>query len=235
MGQFAGCIEGMAEACRALDFPVVSGNVSLLQRDQRRGHPAHPDRSAASACCADRSRMATLALKADGEALLLVGGGDGAGWLGQSLYLREIEGREEGAPPPVDLAAERRTGDFVRALIEQGRLRTCHDISDGGLLVAIAEMALAGGIGATLEAPPEATGPLLQAWLFGEDQGRYVVAVPAADVASIAAEAGRAGVPAAPHRPRRRRRVDAGRRARHIARSAASGATRAGCRSFMSR
>ena len=83
----------------------------------------------------------------------------------------------------------------MRALIEHGRLRTCHDISDGGLLVAIAEMALVGGIGAAVETPPDATGPLLQAWLFGEDQGRYLIAVPAADVASIEVEAGRAGVP----------------------------------------
>ena len=142
----------------------------------------------------DRARMATIALKAEGEALLLVGGQEDDGWLGQSLYLREIEGREEGAPPPVDLAAERRTGDFVRGLIEQGRVRTCHDIADGGLLVAVAEMALAGGIGAMIEAPPEAAGTLLQAWLFGEDQGRYVLAVPAAEVAAIEAEAGRAEV-----------------------------------------
>ena len=194
MGQFASCIEGMAEACRALEFPVVSGNVSFYNETNGAAVPPTPTVGGVG-LLSDRSRMATLALKADGEALLLIGGGNGAGWLGQSLYLREIEGREEGAPPPVDLAAERRAGDFVRALIEQGRLRTCHDISDGGLLVAIAEMALAGGRGAALEAPPEATGALLQAWLFGEDQGRYVIAVPAADVASIAAEAGRAGVP----------------------------------------
>ena len=125
--------------------------------------------------------MATIALKADGEALLLVGGGNGDGWLGQSLYLREIEGREEGAPPPVDLAAERRNGDFVRALIEQGRVRTCHDVSDGGLLVAIAEMALAGGIGAAIEAPRGSGRRAVAAWLFGEDQGRYIIAVPAAE------------------------------------------------------
>ncbi|MGE5442125.1 MAG: phosphoribosylformylglycinamidine synthase subunit PurL, partial [Bacteroidota bacterium] len=194
MGQFASCIEGMAEACRALEFPVVSGNVSFYNETNGAAVPPTPTVGGVG-LLSDRSRMATLALKADGEVLLLIGGGNGAGWLGQSLYLREIEGREEGAPPPVDLAAERRAGDFVRALIEQGRLRTCHDISDGGLLVAIAEMALAGGRGGALEAPPEATGALLQAWLFGEDQGRYVIAVPAVDVPPIAAEAGRAGVP----------------------------------------
>ncbi len=194
MGQFASCIEGMAEACRALEFPVVSGNVSFYNETNGAAVPPTPTVGGVG-LLRDRSHMATIALKAEGEALLLVGQREGAGWLGQSLYLREIEGREDGAPPPVDLAAERRAGDFVRALIEQGRLRTCHDISDGGLLVAVAEMALAGGRGAAIEAPPEATGPLLQAWLFGEDQGRYLIAVPAADVASVAAEAARAGVP----------------------------------------
>ena len=194
MGQFAACIEGMAEACRTLDFPVVSGNVSFYNETNGAAIPPTPTVGGVG-LLRDRARMATIALKAEGEALLLVGGGKGGGWLGQSLYLREIEGREEGAPPPVDLAAERRTGDFVRALIEQGRVRTCHDISDGGLLVAVAEMALAGGVGATIHAPPEAAGSLLQAWLFGEDQGRYIIAVPATAAAGIEAAGVRAEVP----------------------------------------
>jgi phosphoribosylformylglycinamidine synthase len=183
----------MAEACRALEFPVVSGNVSFYNETNGAAVPPTPTVGGVG-LLRDRARMATIALKAAGEALLLVGGRTGDGWLGQSLYLREIEGREEGAPPPVDLAAERRTGDFVRGLIEQGRVRTCHDVSDGGLLVAVAEMALAGGIGAMIEAPVEAGGALLQAWLFGEDQGRYIIAVPAIEALAIEADATRAGV-----------------------------------------
>jgi phosphoribosylformylglycinamidine synthase len=194
MGQFAGCIEGMAEACRALEFPVVSGNVSFYNETNGAAIPPTPTVGGVGVL-SDLGRMATIALKAEGEALLLVGHRDGDGWLGQSLYLREMEGREDGAPPPVDLAAERRNGDFVRGLIARGRVRTCHDVSDGGLLVAVAEMALAGGLGAAIEAPPEAAGALPQAWLFGEDQGRYVIVVPEADVTAIEAEAGRAGVP----------------------------------------
>jgi phosphoribosylformylglycinamidine synthase len=193
MGQFAGCIEGMADACRALDFPVVSGNVSFYNETNGTAIPPTPTVGAVG-LLRDRGRMATIALKADDEALLLVGGRKGGGWLGQSLYLREIEGREEGAPPPVDLAAERRNGDLVRALIEQSRVHTCHDVSDGGLLVAVAEMALAGGLGADIEPPAEAAGALLQAWVFGEDQGRYVIAVPPAEVPTIEADARRAGV-----------------------------------------
>ena len=91
---------------------------------------------------ADAAKAVDLALKRDGNALILIG--DTSGHLGASLYLREIEGREDGPPPPVDLAAERRNGDFVRGLIERRLVAACHDVSDGGLLVAIAEMAMAG-------------------------------------------------------------------------------------------
>jgi phosphoribosylformylglycinamidine synthase len=192
MGQFADCIEGMAEACRALDFPVVSGNVSLYNETNGTAIPPTPTIGGVGVLT-DVDRMATIGLRAEGHVLLLLGGAGGAG-LGQSLYLREIEDRDEGAPPPVDLAAERRTGDFVRALIEDGRVRTCHDVACGGLLVAVAEMALAGGIGATVDRPDG-----LQPWhrvdfLFGEAQGRYVIAVDEDTAAAIAREADTAGL-----------------------------------------
>jgi phosphoribosylformylglycinamidine synthase len=98
-----------------------------------------------------------------------------AGWLGQSVYLSVVAGREEGAPPPVDLALERRNGDFVRGLIVSGLVDTVHDLSDGGLAVALAEMAMAGGIGAALPEAP--AGVPAHAWLFGEDQARYLLSV----------------------------------------------------------
>ena len=104
-----------------------------------------------------------------------------AGWLGQSLWLREIAGREDGAPPPVDLAAERANGDFVRSHILNGTIRACHDVSDGGMLVAVAEMAMASGIGARLSTHPRDIPG--HAFWFGEDQARYIVAVP--DHASV--------------------------------------------------
>jgi phosphoribosylformylglycinamidine synthase len=119
--------------------------------------------------------------------------GETRGWLGQSLWLREIAGREEGAPPPVDLAAERRNGDFVRAQILSGTVRACHDCSDGGLLVAVAEMAMASGTGASLLPPPP--GIPAHAYWFGEDQSRYVLAV--RDAAAALQAAQQAGVPAA--------------------------------------
>ena len=136
-------------------------------------------RSAASACSTISRKSATLAFKREGEAILLIG--ETTGWLGQSMYLREICGREEGAPPPVDLIEERENGDFVRALILDGTATAAHDLSDGGLAVALAEMAMASGIGATLDAAPDDI-PAHAFW-FGEDQARYLVTVPAAQAA----------------------------------------------------
>ncbi len=189
MGQLVGCIRGIAEACAALDFPVVSGNVSLYNETNGRGILPTPTIGGVGVLD-NFERSATLAFKAEDEAILVIG--ETKGWLGQSLYLREVCEREEGAPPPVDLAAERRNGDFVRALIAEGKATAVHDVSDGGLLVAVAEMAMASGIGAELRAAPMAA----HAFWFGEDQGRYVVTVHAAEAARIVDRAHSAGVPA---------------------------------------
>jgi phosphoribosylformylglycinamidine synthase len=189
MGQFAAAVRGMAAACTALDFPVVSGNVSLYNETEGRAILPTPAIGGVGVL-EDAAQAVGLAL-APGLELVLVG--ETQGWLGQSLWLREIAGREEGAPPPVDLAAERRNGDFVRARILAGEVRACHDAADGGLLVAVAEMAMGSGVGATLLAPPAGGAP--HAFWFGEDQGRYVLAVP--DAAPVLAAAAAAGVPAA--------------------------------------
>ena len=187
MGQFADAIRGMAAACTALDFPVVSGNVSLYNETD--GAPILPTPAIGGlGVIADAARAVGLAL-APGLHLVLVG--RTAGWLGQSLWLREVAGREAGPPPPVDLAAERRNGDFVRAQIAAGSVAACHDVSDGGLLVAIAEMALAGGVGVHLSRP--VPGLNEHAWWFGEDQSRYVLAV--ADAAAVMLAADEADVP----------------------------------------
>ena len=120
MGQFAGCISGMADACEALEFPVVSGNVSFYNETNGVAIPPTPAIGGVG-LIQDVERMATIALEAEDDVLLLVGGPEDGqdGWLGQSVYLREMEGREDGAPPPVDLAIERRNGDFVRVLISE--------------------------------------------------------------------------------------------------------------------
>jgi phosphoribosylformylglycinamidine synthase II len=191
MGQFVGCVEGIGEAARALDFPIVSGNVSLYNETQGRGIPPTPSIGGVG-IVDDVSKTATLAFKAEGESILLVG--QTAGWLGQSCYLAEICGREEGAPPPVDLAAERKAGDLVRGLIGRGEVAAVHDLSDGGLAVAVAEMAMANGIGARIDA---LHGPVAHGWLFGEDQGRYILTAAPDAVQSIVDAAAKAGVPVA--------------------------------------
>jgi phosphoribosylformylglycinamidine synthase subunit PurL len=188
MGEIVACIDGISEACRALSFPVVSGNCSLY--NETNGEPILPTPAiGAVGLIADVRRMASIAFKREGDALLLIG--DTKGQLGQSLYLREIEDREEGTAPPVDLDAEKRNGDFVRGLIETGRVDTVHDVSDGGIAIAVAEMALAGDIGAELAVP---SGFDLVSFLFGEDQGRYLVAIEASRAASVLGEAKAAGV-----------------------------------------
>src|SRR6185312_15183885 len=190
MGQFVGCLKGISEACRALDFPVVSGNVSLYNETNGRGILPTPSIGGVGVLD-DFTKSATLAFKAPGEAILLIG--DTHGWLGQSVYLRDACGREEGAPPPVDLAAEKRNGDVVRGMIHAGTATSAHDISDGGLLIALAEMAIAGGIGGQLLPAPGAIVP--HAWWFGEDQARYIVTVPAEEAGLVLAKMKGVGVP----------------------------------------
>jgi phosphoribosylformylglycinamidine synthase subunit PurL len=187
MGQFIGCVRGIGEACRALDFPVVSGNVSLYNETNGRAILPTPTIGGVGVL-GDFTKSMTIAFKAEGEAILLIG--ETQGWLGQSLYLRNLCAREDGAPPPVDLAVERRHGDFMRELIRDGLVTAAHDVSDGGLLVALAEMAIASGIGAVLEAP---SGAAPHAFWFGEDQARYVVTAKSAD--TVAQRAKAAGIP----------------------------------------
>ena len=191
MGQFVGCIKGMARACEALDFPVVSGNVSLYNETNGIAIPPTPAIGGVG-LIPDIEQMATIALKEDGHVLLLLGAE--SGHLGQSIYMLLEEGRLRGAPPPVDLDAERRAGVFVRTLIRERRAAAVHDVSDGGLLVAIAEMALSGGIGVSLAPPPD--GPPAHATWFGEDQGRYVISVAKDKAAAILSAAGAAKIPA---------------------------------------
>lgn len=166
MWEFVACLKGMAEACIALDYPIISGNVSLY--NETNGQGILPTPAIGGVGLIDGNlNTAGLGFTKDSESIIVIG--DTKGHLGQSLYLREILGREDGPPPPVDLALERKHGDFVRQLIQDQVIAACHDVSDGGLLVAIAEMAMASGIGADITLSGDA------AFWFGEDQGRYVL------------------------------------------------------------
>ncbi len=175
MGQFVRAIEGIGEACRVLDFPIVSGNVSLY--NETNGEAILPTPTIAGVgLIADWSNMARAGFAADNEAVLLVGAPKSWGThLGSSAFLSEIHSRTDGPPPPVNLDHERRVGDFVRNLIDDGVATAVHDCSLGGLAVTLAEMAIAGGIGASID-EPESKNSI--ASFFGEDQGRYVLTVP---------------------------------------------------------
>ncbi|HEX6071651.1 MAG TPA: phosphoribosylformylglycinamidine synthase subunit PurL [Sphingomicrobium sp.] len=174
MGQFVGCVEGMAEACRALDFPVVSGNVSLYNETKNEDGTSlailPTPAIGGVGLLEDWEKAATIGFKAEGELILLLGG---AGThLGQSIWLREIQGRKNGRAPSVDLPQERQIGEALRQLVIDGAITAAHDVSDGGVAVALAEMALASGIGAGVGCSN--TDNLPAHW-FGEDQGRYIV------------------------------------------------------------
>jgi phosphoribosylformylglycinamidine synthase len=186
MGEIVAGIDGIGQAARGLDFPIVSGNCSLY--NETNGEAILPTPAIGAVGLIENvAHMATIAFKRDGDAILLIG--ETRGHLGQSIYLREIEGKESGAAPAVDLNAEKRHGDFVRTLIVSGQVDTAHDISDGGLLVAVAEMGIAGNRGAMLE-------PGSIAHLFGEDQARYVIAAPPGEAARLLTAAKNAGVSA---------------------------------------
>ncbi|MDI7863319.1 phosphoribosylformylglycinamidine synthase subunit PurL [Rhizobiaceae bacterium n13] len=190
MGQFVNAIKGIGEACRALNFPIVSGNVSLY--NETNGVAILPTPTIAGVgLLPDWSRMARIGSAQDGDHVLLIGV-DGS-HLGSSVYLRDVLGIVDGPAPEVDLFAERRNGEFVRSAIRNGQVTACHDISSGGLAVALAEMAMASGMGMQISCE-ECKGPL-HAQLFGEDQARYVIAVPADLANFICANAEGAGVP----------------------------------------
>jgi len=175
MGQFVGCVQGMGEASRALDFPVVSGNVSLYNETKNEDGSSLailPTPAIGGVGLLENwEKSATIAFKAEGEQVIIIGHSNSH--VGRSLWLDLCHGRREGRAPPVDLAAEKRAGECIRKLIADGLVTAVHDCSDGGAAVAVAEMALAGNIGLRMTVVEQIPNPA--AILFGEDQGRYIV------------------------------------------------------------
>ena len=195
MGQIVACLEGMRDACLALDYPVISGNVSLYNETSIGEHASAVQPTPAIGgvgILTDIAKRTGNKFVAEGDEIILIGKTEGH--LGSSLYLREILGSEEGAPPPIDLKAELANGNFVRDLITSGKVTACHDVSDGGLLVALAEMCFAKNIGATVklgsELPPHA-------FAFGEDQARYIITTSAQNAQEILKAAAAKNIPAA--------------------------------------
>ena len=190
MGQFVYAIDGMNEACRALDYPVVSGNVSLYNETNGQAIPPTPAVGGVG-LIPDLHKFSTLKGAKEGDTLILIG--ETTGWLGSSIYLSEILSREDGAPPPVDLSAEKLNGDYVRKLIRNRRVNAVHDLSDGGLAVAACEMAFSSGQGIALSGPENGQ---RHGWYFGEDQARYLLAVEKNSVNPVVATAKAKGIPA---------------------------------------
>lgn len=189
MGQFVKAVEGMAEACGALDFPVVSGNVSLYNETDGVGIPPTPVVGGVG-LIEDVSKIATLKGAQPGDILIAVADGDPTPGLGASLYLREILGREDGPPPLVNLAKEKGVADFVRRLITDGLTNAVHDVSDGGYMCAAVELCMASGVGASLQFP--ASGSILN--YFVEHQGSYFISASPDQAEQILARAKAAGV-----------------------------------------
>jgi phosphoribosylformylglycinamidine synthase len=171
MGQFVRAVDGMAEACTALKYPVVSGNVSLYNETNGTAIPPTPTVGGLG-LISDLEQISSFNGAREGDFLYLVG--ETRGWLGSSLYAREIEGLEGHAPPPVDLTKERKNGKFVRKCIRKNLVSAVHDLSDGGLACGAADLAMASGIGISLEASEKIPD---NGWFFGEDQGRYLLCV----------------------------------------------------------
>ena len=182
MGQLIGAIKGIGAACTALDMPVVSGNVSLYNETDGTGILPTPTIGAVGLI--DDIALMIDGTARDGHVALLLG--DTQGHLGQSAILAELWGRAEGDAPEVDLNAERRHGDFIRA--HAGLIRACTDLSDGGLALAAFEMAVAGKVGVQIDAGDTAQ-------LFGEDQARYLIACNFDQAEALMVAAGQAGIP----------------------------------------
>ncbi|MBT54546.1 MAG: phosphoribosylformylglycinamidine synthase II [Mameliella sp.] len=181
MGQFVGALDGIGQACIALDMPIVSGNVSLYNETDGQGILPTPTIGAVGLIAADEEPILDYAR--DGHVALLVG--ETQGHLGQSALLYEVFNREDGDAPTVDLAAEKAAGEFIRA--NRDWIRCCTDLSDGGLALAAFEMAAASGVGVQIDTDDTAT-------LFGEDQGRYLIACNFDSAEALMIAAGRAGV-----------------------------------------
>jgi phosphoribosylformylglycinamidine synthase len=191
MSQLVHAIKGIGEACRVLEFPIVSGNVSLY--NETNGQAILPTPTIGGVgLLGDWGKMARIRFAAADQVILLVGAPEGLGsHIAQSVYMRDVHGRIDGPAPHVDLVHEKKNGDFVRAIITDGLTTAVHDCSSGGLALAVAEMAIASDIGATVEAV-EGHNPILT--FYGEDQGRYVLTVSQSDLETVKARASAAGV-----------------------------------------
>jgi phosphoribosylformylglycinamidine synthase len=185
--QFREAVRGIAKACRGLEVPVVSGNVSLYNETE--GQSIHPTPTIAMVgVIPDLKQLPSSSFTHAGDRVVLLG--EDQREHGGSAYLRLLHGIEQGRPPVVDLEAEARLAELLRLLVFEQQLHTAHDVSAGGLAVTLAEATFGRGLGAELELP------LDPAQLFSETQARAVVAVPPKQVKAVLQAAEEAGVSA---------------------------------------
>ncbi|MEP3637795.1 MAG: phosphoribosylformylglycinamidine synthase subunit PurL [Paracoccaceae bacterium] len=181
MGQFVFALDGIGQACQALDMPIVSGNVSLYNETD--GDAILPTPTIGAVGLVEQSDQVIGTDVREGHVALVLG--ETTGHLGQSALLAEVFGRAEGDAPPVDLDAERRAGEFVRA--NRDLITACTDVSDGGLALAAFELAEATDVGVQLDNDD-------MGHLFGEDQGRYLIACNFDQAEALMIAAGQAGL-----------------------------------------
>lgn len=189
--QLREAVEGLAEGCRVLDVPVTGGNVSLYNQSPQGAIDPTPT-LAVVGVIDHAAHITPSAFQNEGDAILLVGGMGSE--MGGSSALYELHGLKRGLPPRVDLLKEKKFLDAVRALIHQGKVKSAHDCSDGGLAVALAECTFANGLGAVITLP--APGQRVDVALFNESHGRALLTVPPTEVDAALAHFQKAGVEA---------------------------------------
>ena len=188
MGSFKAAVQGLSEACAALDLPVVSGNVSFYNETD--GRPIPPTPQVGTVGLIEEIDRRGRIGPSPGTTIILIG--ETSGHLSCSIYARHRYGLRTGPPPEVDLEIERRHGEWIRRQIAAGVVDACHDVSDGGLAVALAEMCIAAGIGASVEPPAQA--PSAAGFYFGEDQARYLLAIGPDSANRLCDQADEAGI-----------------------------------------
>ena len=170
MGQIVSAIDGISSACKTLSMPVVAGNVSLYNETDGKSIPPTPQIGAVGLIKDTNKQLTNIIKKYDNQDILIIG--ETKGHLECSIYAKEVEKIENGQPPKVDLEKELSNGKFILNLANQNLIHICKDISDGGLAIALAEICIMSNLGCELQKPDKIN---INSWLYGEDQGRYIV------------------------------------------------------------
>jgi len=179
MGEFVECVQGLGEASAYLDFPVVSGNVSFYNQTKDIGIKPTPAIGGVG-LIKDYQNMVTMDLKEADNILLVIG--KTAGHLDQSLFARDILNEKNGPPPEINLFNEKNNGETILRLIDKKFIKSAHDVSLGGIITALSKMCIKGKKGATLKKPNYLINQF--EYLFGEDQGRYIIEISKIDLES---------------------------------------------------